>query len=325
MVDAKTGEMLWYAAPTVPTNGAGTAIADMKNSIPAKLTVLDTNGDLFADRIYAADMGGRVFRFDIYNGNTADKLVKGGVIAELGQGQVLPNTPDLTQTRRFYNAPDVALIERRGEDPYYNIAIGSGYRGHPLSKQMYDRFYSIRDKDPFAKIDDYSKVTRIKDGDLADVSGNPSGSTVLPEAKGWKYVLGTTGQKVLSQSTTVNNVILFTTFEPVTPSAAEPCRPRTLNRAYALTVDNGRPALDLNKDNTIDNKDVSAEVPLDGILGKVNVGLLRGQLATDLNSGKKKLVGPPTVCLAGMHILGSCVQVGDSVRTYWRRDTDAAN
>ena len=326
IVDAKSGALLSYAAPTIPTGAAAVAIPDLKNAIPGKLAVLDTNSDLYADRIYAGDMGGRIFRFDIYNGNTADQLLKGGVIAELGQGQVVsPATPDLTQTRRFYNAPDVALIERRGEDPYYNIAIGSGYRGHPLSTKMVDRFYSIRDKTPFGKIADYSTVTRIQDSDLVDITSNPAGSTVLPAAKGWKYSLGSTGQKVLAQSTTVNDVILFTTFEPQTPLASDPCRPLTLNRAYALTVDNGHPALDLNKDGKIDNTDVNQKVPLDGILGKINVGLLRGQLATDLNSGKNKTSGPPTVCLAGMHILGSCVQVGDSVRTYWRRDTDLAN
>jgi len=332
MVDAKTGALLWYAAPDATGTGGDSGklltITDMKNSIPGRITVVDTNGDLYADRMYAADMGGRIFRFDIFNGNGASTLVTGGVFAELGQGQVVsPATPVLADTRRFYNAPDVALIQRRGEDPYYNIAIGSGYRGHPLSKDMVDRFYSVRDKQPFMKLSNtaYASLARIKDSDLIDITADPNGAVVKPSDKGWKYLLGTTGQKVLAQSSTVNDVILFSTFEPDAPTKEDPCRPRTKNRAYALSVDNGHPALDLNKDGVIDNKDVSQLVAMDGILGKINVGVLRGELGDDLQSGKNPTPGPPTVCLAGMHVLGSCVQVNDSVRTYWRRDNDIAN
>jgi type IV pilus assembly protein PilY1 len=297
----------------------------MKNSIPARIAVIDTNGDFFADRMYAGDMGGRLFRFDIFNGNNASSLVTGGVFAELGQGQVVaPATPDIADTRRFYNQPDVALIQRRGEDPYYNIAIGSGYRGHPLHTGTVDRFYSVRDRMPFMKLTtaQYGNLTRIRDGDLVDITPDPMTAVVTPQDKGWMLKLGTTGQKVLAQSTTADDTILFTTFEPRAPSADDPCRPRTLNRAYALTVDSGKPALDLNKDGKIDNKDISQEVPMDGVLGKVNVGVLRGKLADDLKSGDNPPDGPPTVCVAGMQLLGTCVQVNDTVRTYWRKELD---
>jgi type IV pilus assembly protein PilY1 len=332
MVDAKSGDMLWYAASVTTGTGADTnkltQIADMKNSIPGRITVIDTDSDLFADRLYAADMGGRIFRFDITNGNSAKTLVTGGVLAELGQGQVVsPAVPDITQTRRFYNAPDVVLIQTRGDDPYYNIAIGSGYRGHPLSTKMVDRFYSLRDKAPFKKYTqaEYDSLPRIHDADLVDITADPNGTPVKTSDAGWKYLLGKTGQKVLASATTVNGVVLFSTFEPVAPSVKDPCRPRTLNRAYALSVQNGHPALDLNRDGKVDNSDVNQEVPMDGILGRINVGVLRGQLSDDLQSGKNPSPSPPTVCLAGMHVLGSCVQVNDSVRTYWRRDVDPAN
>ena len=44
------------------------------------------NGDGYSDRMYAADLGGRIFRYDITNGNSASTLVAGGVFAALGQG-----------------------------------------------------------------------------------------------------------------------------------------------------------------------------------------------------------------------------------------------
>ena len=328
MVDAKSGELLWFAGrrngeAAPPQAEKWLEVAEMRNSIPSRVTVIDTDGDLYADRMYVGDMGGRVFRFDIFNGDPAKTLVSGGVFAALGQGG--EKSPSITHTRRFYNAPDVALVQRRGEDPYYNIAIGSGYRGHPLHKETEDRFYSLRDKAPFTKFRDYSSFPVIRDGDLEDITGAGVDATVPPDEAGWKLRLvppgggSTRGEKVLAESTTVNGVILFTTYEPA-ESNADPCLPSSINRVYAVRVDNGRPALNLNAlDQEITDADLFTEVAADGILGPVNVGLLRGDLAEQLGAAPGTA---RTVCLAGMHILGTCVQVSDTVRTFWRKDAD---
>jgi type IV pilus assembly protein PilY1 len=331
MVDAKTGDLLWYATRTGDKLGTGsqqglrTEFDKMTNSFPGRLTVIDTNGDLFADRIYAGDMGGRIWRFDIFNTKPVGELVTGGVFAELGQGQVVsPATPDLTETRRFYNAPDVALVQRRGADPYYNIAIGSGYRGHPLKTDTVDRFYSLRDKQPFTKFSqsDYNSRTPLTDGmtTLVDITNDPQGSTVSADSDGWKYVFkDRKGEKVLAESTTASDVILVPTYQPDTSQQATSCRPHSNSRVYAFRVDDGSPVLDLNKDKDITNADISTSVMHEGILGNVNVGLLRGDLLNKLDPNAS---GAQTVCLAGMHILGQCVQVNDSVRTFWRKDYD---
>lgn len=330
MVDAKSGELLWFAGARnggadPDEAGKWLEVPAMRNSIPSRVTVLDTDGDLYADRMYVGDMGGRVFRFDIFNGDPAKTLVSGGVFAALGQGGV--GSPSITHTRRFYNAPDVALVQRRGEDPYYNIAIGSGYRGHPLHKETEDRFYSLRDKAPFTKFRDYSgrPIITDSDADLEDITGDGVNAEVPREKSGWKLRLvpsggGTTrGEKVLAESTTVNGVILFTTYEPA-ENNADPCLPSSINRVYAVRVDNGRPALNLNAlDDVITDADLYTEVAADGILGPVNVGLLRGDLAEQLGAAPGSA---RTVCLAGMHILGTCVQVSDTVRTFWRKDAD---
>jgi type IV pilus assembly protein PilY1 len=326
MVDAKYGTLLWYGtvdedpAGTDSQKGLRTTFTQMKNSFPGRITVLDIDGDLFADRMYAADMGGRVWRFDITKGNPPKTLVAGGVFAALGQGGVA--SPDMASTRRFYNAPDVALVQRRGADPYYNIAIGSGYRGHPLNTQTIDRFYSLRDKRPFAKLANGDYGTPLTDDNLEDITTN-LGSSVTNASAGWKYVFSKNlGEKVLNESTTAAGVILVSTYQPDSAGGTVKCQPASKNRVYAFSIDNGGPELDLNRDGKIDKDDISTNVKHEGILGNVNVGLLRGKLADDL---KSKDPGLQTVCLAGMHILGQCVQVDDSVRTYWRRDYDSTN
>ena len=63
----------------------------MTNSIPGDVRAVDLTGDGFADRMYAADIGGRVWRFDIRNGQDASNLVKGGVFASLGVGDAPPS------------------------------------------------------------------------------------------------------------------------------------------------------------------------------------------------------------------------------------------
>jgi type IV pilus assembly protein PilY1 len=325
MVDAKSGVRLWSIGST---DSHSEKVAWMTNSITGRVSVIDINGDGYIDRMYASDLGGRVFRFDVFSGSKPGDLVTGSVFAALGDGKAAGGSnvvADTSSTRRFYYAPDVALIQRRGADPYYNIAIGSGYRGHPLHKPTYDRFYSLRDKAPFAKFDANDKVTTLTEATTGVVeltAANVMSTTVAASAPGWYFVFdptGTsttaTGQKVLNESTTVNGVILFSTYQPQEASSAEPCRPSSLNRVYALRVDDGRPALDLNNDGVIDAKDLFESVKHEGILGGVNVGVLRGKLADEMG-------GTPTVCLAGMHILGKCVGVSDSIRTYWRRKVD---
>jgi len=172
IADANTGERLWMAGPN-PVSGetspANLRIASMTNSIPADPTLIDITGDGLIDTIFAADTRGQIFRFDLDPLSTnASNLATGGRVANFGGTTALDN-------RRFYNAPDVALIRERGKQPFYTIAIGSGYRGHPLNEDTIDRFYVVRDTNVSIKPTTY--VT-ISESDMVDVSSiDPTGAT----------------------------------------------------------------------------------------------------------------------------------------------------
>src|SRR5690606_29166093 len=125
IVDAFSGALLWHGGPSNATR----TFADMRYSMPADVKVIDLDGDGFADRIYAADMGGQIWRFDIFNGRPASQLVTGGVIARLGAA-ANPAEASRADARRFYYAPDVALATTGGRT-FLHIGIGSGYRAHP--------------------------------------------------------------------------------------------------------------------------------------------------------------------------------------------------
>jgi type IV pilus assembly protein PilY1 len=225
-----------------------------------------------------------------------------------------------TENRRFYNSPDVSLVQSRGVAPYFNIAIGSGYRGHPLDTSTTDRFYSIRDKQPLAHWTQttYNSFTAILDGGLTDITSNPGTIAVPYSQPGWKLSMtrNGSGEKVLSDSTTVNNIILFTSFQPQT-SAAGPCYPSSQNRAYAVSVFSGKPSLDFNDDGVVDVNDLSTNLGQAGIAGQINVAFLRDGTNNANNGGPQT---PRTVCMAGPEILKRCVSAGGTVRTFWRRN-----
>lgn len=335
MVDAATGRRLWYAGGPEGDGTPDLSLPNMTHSIPSRIVVTDIDGDGFADRMYAADMGGRVWRFDIFGGRSPSELVTGGVIAELGA--TLDGTPDIEDTRRFYNAPDVALIQRRGAEPYYNLAIGSGYRGHPLHVDTRDRFYSLRDKLPFAKLtqSQYDSFDPITEADLADITDTLGTSSRPRTPNGWKLELrigggGWVGEKVLAESVTVNGVILFPTYEPVPPAARNPCVPATgINRVYALRADTGAPGIDFNDDGNLTVADAFTRLPLTGIAGEVSVIFESdpSRIARDgevvpppPDANRRDSLGRRAICtVGGVLVLNKCVSPPDVVRTFWER------
>ncbi len=251
MVDAESGNVLWYAGPTTDT-GADFRHASMTHSIPADVRLFDLTGDGFGDRMYAADMGGRVWRFDVHNGQTRPNLVTGGVFASLGNAH-LGSHPNAT-TRRFYSAPDAAFLSSGGLS-WINLALGSGYRGHPLNLDTEDRFYSLRDHQPFARLTQaqYDSATVITEADvnLIDITLDIS-PTIPAGASGWRLDLrrpsaGFTGEKSLAEARTVASNILFPTYEPNNASTSQStsCAPGVgTNRLYTVSAYTGAPVYD---------------------------------------------------------------------------------
>ncbi len=307
IVDAVSGKLLWSAS------NSGTAYnytnAKMTHSFPANLTVLDSDADLFIDRIYAGDMDGKVWRFDITNGNGAGTLVTGGVIASLGNA--MRGTKDFENARRFYSAPDVASVTQRGSLPYFNIAIGSGYRGHPLNKKTQDRFYSIRDYRPYItrKQDSYTDDAIVEESDLVDVTDMTK--NVTDANAGWRFDLSEAGtwrgEKNLSDSVTAAGVILFSTFTPLAADVNNPCLSRALNRVYAVNVNNGWAYTHWTDGAT------GALKPSDRYIDTSNRGIAASpQVLVDPAGGRAG------ICLGGgLNALNRCVDIGSAIRSYW--------
>ncbi|MDH4125348.1 MAG: PilC/PilY family type IV pilus protein [Gammaproteobacteria bacterium] len=241
IVDLVSGTQLWRAGMD---SGADLRLdepgREMDRAIPNEVRVIDLSGDGLADRMYATDLGGQVWRFDITNGNAPATLVAGGVIAQLGAEGLA--TPTAADTRRFYNAPDVSLItDDLQQRRYIAVSVGSGYRAHPFDLSASDRFFSIRDKNVFNQLSQlsYDTQTIITDADLVEVSGTTQ-TVITSNDDGWKFTLPF-NEKVLADSLTFNDEIFFVAFTPDSNAAATCSAGKGTNFLYRMSAVNGDP------------------------------------------------------------------------------------
>jgi type IV pilus assembly protein PilY1 len=239
MVDLLSGEYIWSAGHPDAVTDHRLQLDDMQHSIPAPVRPLDLNGDGLADRMYVGDMGGRLWRFDIVNGQQREDLVEGGVLASLGGAAVAPDAT-AADLRRFYAAPDVVptTINRK---LVILLNIGSGYRGHPLDTTISEQFFSIRDFSAYGVIDSSAYPSApISIGQLADISDDPAPALPFSTA-GWRLRLNQgAGEKVLGESLTLENTVFFTSFTP--GETANECSAGIgTNRLYAISSFDGRP------------------------------------------------------------------------------------
>jgi type IV pilus assembly protein PilY1 len=332
MLDAVTGEQLWRAGPDTDTTAqlkiSTSLIAErqMNNSIPSDVRVIDLNGDQLADRMYVTDTGARVWRFDIRNGDKVDTLVRGGVFASLGRAGGAGVDP--TSARRFYYAPDVSMLKQNGS-VFLNIAVGTGFRGHPLDEQIHDRFYSLRDKAPFSRPTqaEYDAGAYITDADtnLIDVTTDIK-PTIPNTAVGWKMSLNNPawqGEKVLAEALTFAGTVIFTTYLPQAGDVIEgsnSCVARQgRNRLYAVSAADGSPVL--NRDNSAD---------ADGNVSKTGDSIQ--DRWSELNQSgiapEAVILFPETsvpACIVGVESCGVSF-TNDPQRTFWyQRDTEGTN
>jgi len=249
MFDLVSGAELWRAGPDA---GADRQLTTMTRAIPNRLTVVDISGDGLADRMYASDLGGQIWRFDIVNGQAPNTLVNGGVIAQLGAEGL--GSPAAADTRRFYTAPDVSLFNDVVQDrKFIAISIGSGYRAHPFDVSAVDRFYSLRDKEIFNSLTqaNYDSFPIITEANLQDVAGRKQ-VVIGPNDRGWMFTLPA-NQKVLSDSITFDNSVFFVGFSPDNLAAASCSVGQGTNFLYQVSVVNGDPVV--NNLDTLDPND----------------------------------------------------------------------
>lgn len=234
--------------------------ADMTFSFASDLTTLDVDGNGYIDRLYASDLGGNLWRFDVGNSNV--DLWSGYKIFSAN-----PGSAGTTDTgRKMFFKPVVTLetsvsTTGRGNDAL--IFIGSGDREHPLNTSVTDRMYAVRDK---------GQTSAKSESDLLDVTSDQLQTTTtvntdaasptlgsvdyylrqLSTNYGWYIKLDQNlGEKVLASPALSNKIVYFTTFTPGASANVDPCKPSNLGtgRIYVLNYGTGEAVINYDTNN----------------------------------------------------------------------------
>lgn len=245
VADAETGSLIWSSTIAM-------------NALAADISALDTNGDEMLDNIYAADMRAQIFRFD----------AKGdGTFSERHLASLQPAVASVVDNRRFYAKVDPAYVNRSDGTSYVSLAIGSGFRAHPLEKDIQNHFYVLRDTTALDKTspslitvnDDLIDVTSMLGFDddgrsdaLVAIEGDENDTS--DDKAGWYIELDQSkGEKVLAESVTFDFTVYFSTYLPISTTG---CGANAgTSRQYAVSIFDGMPVKDRDGDSTLEEAD----------------------------------------------------------------------
>jgi hypothetical protein len=205
VVEADTLQSLWSAAAWPP---ASQQFALLRAQFAGSLLPIDLDGDGIHDRIYAGDLAGRLWRFDLHHGLPAQQWATGGVFADLSAGS----------PRGFVAAPDVSLSAAAAPDSHagFNIALGTVRLG---TAPVDNRFYVLRDRFAFQHWTQaqYDRWRPLRENDLAQLPR--LGATLTgPAPDGYFILVG--GADILSPSLTVSGHATLALTDPGSSAGA---------------------------------------------------------------------------------------------------------
>lgn len=158
LVDAMTGKrLLWISSDA----SADLRVPGMDSAIPSPIGVVDLIGpDGVIDRLYFADLLGRMWRVDLMNvgvGSAGDSVAH--KVADL-------NGVGNEAGRRFFNRPSVVPFSDEGEIPtYLYLLITSGDVHNPLYKQTLNAAFAIKDEFPLLDENNLPALLRLEKSD----------------------------------------------------------------------------------------------------------------------------------------------------------------
>lgn len=223
LVAAQSRRVLWSAAAHP---GAVRVFPALDTTIAGSIAAIDLDADGVHDRIYAGDLAGRLWRFDLHHGAPAVQWASGGVFADFSNAE----------GRGFLAAPDVSLAAPPGAPPWLNIAIGTAAPGNAAAS---NRFYALRDHAVHEAWTDeqYEDWQPLREVDLLRVAGTAQASTeaAMPadpaSAAGWYVELGV-GHVVTPTITVGNRAVLA--IAAVLPRVGGPCEVLTRIASFDL-------------------------------------------------------------------------------------------
>lgn len=253
----------------------GVGDADIPNGLSTP-TVVDTDGDGIADRIYAGDLQGNMWAFDVSDGDEKKwevayewKTAKTPApiftaLNDSGDMQPVTSAPTVTTNPSEHkDASDLLVLFGTGK--YLEASDVSG------NKQVMSYYAIGDDEDGSGDIKESEKKTRKNDLDereLTTASGLRSISGLGIDWKnksGWYVDLPSSGERVISNSLVSNSILFFNTIIPEGSACSSG------GESWLMSVDLGTGLaptygiFDANGDKSIDKATADTDTGGDGV------------------------------------------------------------
>lgn len=203
-------------------DGADATLSNMKFSFPTTPAVLDIDFDGFADLVYAGDVGGQLWKWDISavgtDGADADSYFDSwpaGIFFEsppedLGAGAF--------HYRSFFFPPTATLLDGK-----LVLAFGTGERtvlsyAGSAGQDENNRFWVVTDENPTGA--SAIPATPVTEADLTDVTNSPTDTN--PDDLGF-YVVAEDGEKFISNHLAFGGLVITTSFSPDASTLEDEC------------------------------------------------------------------------------------------------------
>lgn len=223
-------------------------------------TVADLDGDKVIDRIYAGDLSGNMWVFDVSNSNTNkwESAKKQGstpvplFTAKRSDGTLQPITTNPLLARNPLSNTD------NSNTPNVMVYFGTGRylsNGDPSDTQV-QSFYGVWDAKTTSKLErsDLTEHKVVKSGNNRQVTGTePS----YPSVSGFYMDFPADGERIVDSPKTRGGILFFNTMKP----ESDPCDQG--GSGWLMSVDLGsgltpsRPVFDSNNDGQVDDDDTA--------------------------------------------------------------------
>ena len=242
MVDAETGKRLWWASDKGSNlKDFQVDLDEMKCPIAADLFPVDSDGDHWVDRLYAADTGGQIWRIELkFDANDDDASI-GGLRARISSQEPAEHS----EQRRFFYPPIWAKVGQ-----YELLVAVTGTRPDPLKQIIADKFYVFNDPsfplDPNGKLSKLITWKPLSENDSINMNNvtnqimnnqSNNGNQDCMENGGWYFDLSLPGEKGLSMPQVVGNTALFTTYVPDDQTNTNECKGPSQGSSWLYAFD----------------------------------------------------------------------------------------
>lgn len=301
VLDAVNGNVVWAGLKSCSGVSGGTClpVSTMDRAIAADISVLDRNGDGYAERFYAADVGGNIWRVDLEHG--ASNAPATWSVARLA---TLGGTGNAA--RKFLYPPDVVAT-----GAFDAVIAGSGDREHPLHSysttagtayNVVNRLYMLRD--PHTTTAMPATWVPLTEDDLFDATN----ALYDGSKQGYYVTLTNQGEKVVNAPLTVSGITYFGTNTPTAPAPGVCFPDLGTSRGYRISFLTGAGKTDERA--VVFDRTVG--LPPSPVFGVVQLDKDGNPVTVPVVIGGEKPLNPTPTVQGASH----------RKRTYWYMNTD---